>query len=190
MRIGVDIDGVLGDQVPPILKRVNVKYGTDVAKSDIRLWDQPIADTDIKTEIEEALRDSLYVATMPLMVGAREALAKLCKSHHIVVATSRPIEASQATERWLRENRLCYHEFVNSRDIAKSSLAIEVLIDDNLDNIREFALQGRLAILFSQPWNQQRSDISKLIAAGRILCANNWSHVLRLIDSLSKAESK
>jgi len=51
--IVVDVDGVLADQVTPVLENINEKFGSNYKKSDIVLWDQPlpIANTNIKIEV-------------------------------------------------------------------------------------------------------------------------------------------
>ena len=75
--IGVDIDGVLGDQVTPILREINKKYQTNYTKEDIIEWDYPIEDTDIETEINNALKDKEYILNMPVIDGAKIGMSYL-----------------------------------------------------------------------------------------------------------------
>lgn len=184
MNIGVDLDGVLGDQVPHILGLLNQKYGLKLKKSDIRMWNQPIpnTNTDIEREIERALLDTNYVLAMPVIRGAVKFLRLLSSDgHFIMVVTSRPPEADEATLKWLRKKRLIFHEFRNMQGLGKERLPVDILIDDRLENIRAFAIRNNLAILFSQPWNQDRKSLSGLIEQGRVICANGWSDVIRIL---------
>lgn len=163
MRIGVDIDGVLGEQVPHVLRRVNARYGLALRKRDIRRWDEPVGPSDIEREIEAALLDETYVLTMPLVRGAREALAALAATHSIALVTTRPEQMDSATLAWAQRKGLAFHGLENARSRGKHDVDVDVLIDDRLQNVAEFAERGRVAILFSQPWNQDREDIQHLM---------------------------
>ncbi len=184
MKIAVDVDGVLAEQVPHLLKRMREQYCIELRKKDIRLWNQPIGHTDFTTEIERALLDADFVLSMPAIRGARAALDELATQHHVVITTGRPVEASDNTLEWLRRKRLRFHEFVNTREQGKPSLAVDVLIDDHLDSAEGFALTNRLAILLSQPWNCDRASIEPLVRRRAIICAKNWSEVLGIIQKL------
>ena len=183
MNIGVDLDGVLGDQVPHILGLLNQKYGLKLKKSDIRMWNQPIpnTNTDIDREIEHALLDTNYVLTMPVIRGAVKFLRLLSSEHFIMVVTSRPPAADQPTLKWLQKKRLIFHEFRNMQGLGKERLPVDILIDDRLENISAFAIKNNVAILFSQPWNQDHKSLSELIEQGRVICANGWSDVIRIL---------
>lgn len=189
MRIAVDVDGVLADQVPHLSQWVKGKYGISIKKSDVKLWDQPIGDTDFLQEIEEALLDANFVLSMPVVRGARQALEEMGSLHCVIVATSRPIEANEATVEWLKRKALRFHKFVNTRREGKSTLAADVLIDDHLENVKDFALTKRVAILLSQPWNSNHDSIQGLVRRGAIVCARNWNKVVEIIERLDQEKT-
>jgi len=189
MRIAVDVDGVLADQVPQLSRWVTRKYGISIKKSDVKLWHQPIGDTDFLQEIEQALLDANFVLTMPLVRGARQALEKMASLHCVVVATSRPIEANESTMEWLKRNGLRFHEFLNTRKEGKSSLYADVLIDDHLESVRDFALTKGIAILLSQPWNSDHSSIEELVTSGVIVCAKNWQEIVEIVKGLREEKT-
>ncbi len=51
-RIGVDVDGVLGDQIHYILPILKTKFDVGLAFKDIVQWDLPVADSDIAVQIK------------------------------------------------------------------------------------------------------------------------------------------
>jgi 5'(3')-deoxyribonucleotidase len=59
----------------------------------------------------------------------------------------------------------------------------DVLIDDNLDNVKTFAEgnQQKLALLLSQPWNKKIQPLQKLIDAERIIVAKDWAEIRTLL---------
>lgn len=180
--VGVDVDGVLAEQVNPVLDRVRrAGKGKGLTKDDITDWYFKIDDTNIAIEIEAALRDPNFVSEMPVQPGSTGAMESLFREFHIVVATSRPVETQQATVAWLRKH-FKFHEFASTRQVGKENLGLHVLVDDNLDNAKAFARSGGPALLFSQPWNQEEDQEFKTLALARKLVrCNGWSEVLQKI---------
>jgi len=185
--VGVDVDGVLGEQVPPALERIKAKgKGKDLSKSDITDWNFRIENTNISKEIEEYLLDPTFMIEMPVVSGSTSAMQKLHKSYHVVVATNRPLETQKSTIDWLKKH-FKFHEFANTREVGKDKLGLDILIDDNLDNVKMFASSGGQALLFSQPWNQNVEDreFEEMIRTKKIIRCENWEDVLKSL-SLSK----
>ncbi|MEM3564666.1 MAG: hypothetical protein QXR19_15650 [Candidatus Jordarchaeaceae archaeon] len=181
--VGVDIDGVLGEQVEPTLERLRtIGKGKNLKKSDITDWNFAIGDTNIAIEIEKNLLDPTFVENMPVIPNAETAMKKLHEKYHVVVVTSRPPETQKSTEKWLR-NHFNFHELVNTRKVGKNCLGLDILIDDNLDNVKTFAQSGQCAILFSQPWNQNVKDkeFREMIKKGKIIRCRNWNEVMELL---------
>lgn len=181
MKIAVDVDGVIADQISPVLKRLNAKYRLIVTRADIRHWDEPIADTDIKTEIETSLLNSQFILGMNLIRGARSALVKLARKHIIIIATHRPLVSDQATQAWLHKKGIPYHHYVNTSTQGKASLSSDILIDDYAGNVVAFSARGRHAILFDQPWNADDSEVEMASKEGRVARAHGWQEVVEII---------
>jgi RHS repeat-associated protein len=53
--VGVDLDGVLGDQVSEVIRRANDKFGIGLSYEDITEWDLKIGDSSFKPLIAEAI---------------------------------------------------------------------------------------------------------------------------------------
>ena len=183
-KIAVDIDGVLADQVSLILAKLNQKYGLSLTKTDITEWDTRIADTDIKTEIENALLDPDYVLSLPVIEGSENGMRYLFENYYVTISTSRPKETEDATIKWL-SSHFEYHDFCNTSGRGKDCIVSDFLIDDYIPNIEMFVKANRTGLLFSQPWNKDRTSIQNLIARSIVYSCNNWSEVIEVLELIS-----
>lgn len=191
MQIAIDVDGVLANHVPHVLKRLQRKWGVIFQKSKVRLWNQPIPNTNttIDMEIESALNDPNYVLGMPIIPHAREGTkAILGFGHTIIIATSRPPESDPYTIEWLIKKNIPFHHFINTRVCGKLILPADILIDDRLETACEFARLKGFAILFLQPWNKKVEHRIDLVKS-RFFCAEGWSKVVEIINLLSTKRS-
>jgi hypothetical protein len=79
--LGVDLDGVLANQVVGVLPRIEANYGVVLRYEDVVHWRLPISgtgsSTDIAAEIVAAQSDREYVLSMPVHDGAQEILDEL-----------------------------------------------------------------------------------------------------------------
>lgn len=193
MRIIVDVDGVLADQVSPVLERLNERYGLSVTKEEIRRWDEPIADTDIKTEIEKSHLDPDFVRSMRPLEDACAAMKELARRYEVIIATNRAPSADAATRQWLASNGIPYAEYINTSKSGKERVSGDVLIDDYPGNVLRFAASGGVGILFEQPWNENDPSIRQAIEhgnlAGRIIRARGWRSVVEILKSLESSDS-
>ena len=99
-RIGVDVDGVLANQIDGVIPRIKERYGIAITYDEIATWNQPIGTrTDIKTEIEDAMSDPVYILGMSSHVGAQAFMQQLWPDNTIVVVTARPREARELTKK-------------------------------------------------------------------------------------------
>lgn len=183
MHLVVDVDGVLADQVPPVLDRINEKYGLGVRKKHIKRWDQAIADTDIKVEIESSLLDPEFVLGMRLIRDARRALVELAKSHHITIATNRDPSVDEFTKEWLQKKGIPFDDYVNTKKEGKGAISGHILVDDYPKNLIDFSVGGRLGILFTQPWNENDDSFGEAIKGNRLVRARGWDEVVEIIKS-------
>jgi 5'(3')-deoxyribonucleotidase len=165
--IGVDLDGVLGDQVSPILTQVSARGETLVTYDQVESWRHPVGSSDISTLIVAAQRsEPTYISDMPLHLGAREMLSALRELGEVAIVTARPPEIESQTVSWLRRNDLPYDRFYIAEEAGKSVHGCDVLVDDYSGNIEEFlASTNGYAVLVDQPWN--RTERVALLASGR-----------------------
>jgi len=184
MDIAIDVDGVLAEQVIPVLNLIEEKYGVTMQKSDIKSWDEPIPNTNsnIKIEIEESHENDQYVLSMPVIDGARSVVNELKREgHEIYIVTSRVSQSNYATERWLNKNNIKYNKFYNTNGIKKSLIKTDLLIDDYPGNISDFVSRRRYAILFLQPWNNGH----RCLESDRVFSAHEWTQIPTIINNLT-----
>jgi 5'(3')-deoxyribonucleotidase len=191
--IAVDVDGVLADHVSHILPVLKRDYGLDMAFSQIKVWDFPVGRTTFGTILRTAQKLPEFVLTTPAIRGAREAMRKLSAAFHLAIVTARPPEATDATQHWLRANGFPFDDFANLSEGTKHNTVnpCDLLIDDYKVNIVEYLrnTNGR-AILFSQPWNADHSDLEPYLAARRLRGAADWQDVLELVPQLIRPSRK
>jgi 5'(3')-deoxyribonucleotidase len=182
--VAVDMDGVLVEQVAPVLAKLKREMNVDLCKCDITDWQFPIKETNIKMEIEKAERDEQFVRTMPPIKGAIEGIQKLSGKFNIVIATSRESCTDSSSRAWLDNHSVPYGRFVNTRSEGKILNGTDILIDDYIENIRQFISNGtrnRQAILFAQPWNYDTTTIADLISSGKVRIAHSWQAILAML---------
>jgi 5' nucleotidase, deoxy (Pyrimidine), cytosolic type C protein (NT5C) len=110
---------------------------------------------------------------MPLHPGAREMMERLSLRHHVVVITARPENARDATEAWLRNNELQYHELAIATE-RRRACTRRILVDDYAGNVTEYLTNTcGTAVLVDQPWNQDREGL------------HEWAGTPRLLERLS-----
>ncbi len=192
LRVGVDVDGVLGDQITGVLPRVRQKHGVDLRYADIVHWNLPIKDSDIAKEIEEAHSDEAYVLGMRTHPYARQALELIGRRNIVVIITARFATSDEMTKRWLTSQRLVFDEYVNARVNGKGESRLDVLIDDYQGNIATFlSAGGQLAILMDQPWNRDHAELAEYQNAGRLKVVTRWREIPPIIEEfrLRKGQS-
>jgi 5'(3')-deoxyribonucleotidase/uncharacterized membrane protein len=183
IKLVVDVDGVLTDQVTPVLERINRKFGTHYTKADINHWDEPLplAHTDIKTEIENSHLEPEFILGLKPIPGAQKALADLSKYCEITIATQRAGVANKPTRQWLKNNRIPFDKYVNTGSKQKGLVDGSILIDDYSNNILDFVRQGKAAIVFTQPWNANDPVLS---GVEHIQRAGSWDDIYEMVNRL------
>lgn len=157
--VGVDVDGVLANQIEGIVPRVRARLGIQLSYDDVTEWRLRLGDSDIAKEIGLAFGDSDYVLGMPVHSGARELIDALYRSNRITLLTARPKDAKAWTLQWLDNHGFTFDELVNVTEEKKSFYRSDVLIDDYVGNIKEYLTNtSGTAILVSQPWNTRGSE--------------------------------
>jgi 5'(3')-deoxyribonucleotidase len=97
LKIAVDIDGVLADQVGAVLKVIERKYGMKCLKSDVDRAHWTFAGGELWSEIGRLLAISEYTLNLPLIEGSQKAIEQLA-DHNVFVVTARRPNAEDATK--------------------------------------------------------------------------------------------
>ena len=154
MIIICDVDEVLADMMPQVIKEYNNLYGSDITIDDIVQWELP---EDMKAIYK---RKDFFWELEPVE-GAIEGLNMLAKNHEIIIATSPSAIPSIAYEKltWLH----CFFpEFVNNAMIGgrKELLQGDVIIDDNADYLINSPCPTKICM--DRPWNRHLQERDKI----------------------------
>ena len=185
MIICVDCDNVLNNLAEKTLELYNLRSGKNIQLNDITTYSfydcLPMEDADgiIALFKEKELWDSLK----PLP-GAQIALNKLIKAgHEIYIATATDSYNFEWKVQWLAK----YYSFIPTdniiRIVNKSLLNVDMLIEDNLDNLKRGFCEP---ICLDYPWNQN-SSIDYIFDIHRI---KSWYEIEDVINNIEEENRK
>jgi 5'(3')-deoxyribonucleotidase len=183
LTVGIDLDGVLGDQIAGVLPRIKSRLGIDLTYEQITEFRLRLGSSDLADEIQLAQRDEAYLRDMPPHRGAAEIVAELRRHYAVLLITARPGAARRATERWLHLHGFEFDGVVNAEESKKSVYGADVLIDDYTGNIADFVEHTTgLGLLLDRPWNRRDRDLlHPWISGGRAVIAPSLDAVPSLI---------
>jgi 5'(3')-deoxyribonucleotidase len=183
LKIAVDIDGVLADQVGAVLKVIEKEYGVKYLKSDVDRAHWTFSGGELWSEIGRLLADPEYTLNLPLIEGSQKGIEQLTDQDVFVVTARRP-NAEGATKQWLKTHFPCLTEYYQARTGTKHNIPSDVLIDDLDMNIVEFVKSdpNRNGILFVHPWSINGTDIEDY--SDQIHYCPEWKSVVRAIQDI------
>ena len=186
--VGIDLDGVLGNQVVDVLPRIKRRLGIDLKYDDITEFRLPLRTTDLSAEIRHAQLDESYLRDMPPFDGAAAVVAELRRRYRVVLITARSPESRPATDGWLRANGFDFDDVVNAEESRKSIYGVDVLIDDYTGNVADFVEHtDGLGLLVDRPWNRRdRVAIKPWISLGRADVIPSLSEVPKRLDEYER----
>lgn len=184
--VGIDVDGVLADQIRGILPRVKHRLGITLTREEITDWALPIGETDIAKEILAAMEsDEDYPRSMRPHQGASELTRTLARDNQIKIVTARPTKVEDSTREWLDTNGLPYDDLINTKEGKKSLFGLDVLIDDYIGNLVPLLENSdAVAILVDQPWNQERDPLQQYIDEGRAFVISDLRDAIEIVEYL------
>jgi len=193
MIIGIDVDGVLADLIPAILKRTNKKYGKDMKKRDISYWDYNENGYSIFEEIKEASKDQDFIWAMK-PIETSHMMNFLSDIHYIKIVTSRFPPAKKTTFIWLTK----YFQFdevvwTHGKQKTNDYIKVNILIDDYIGNLKKFIdtadSEVLCGILYDQPWSGDRVEIKEYIDCDDIFVCKNWHEINHVIDIVRRGRT-
>ncbi|MDD1742782.1 MAG: hypothetical protein LUQ47_05550 [Methanotrichaceae archaeon] len=184
MKIAVDIDGVLADQVGAVLRVIEKEYGLKYRKSDVNRAHWTFSGREIWSEIARLLAEPEYTLDVPLIEGSQKGIEQLV-DHDVCVVTARRQNAEDATKQWLNTHFPCLTEYYHARTGTKQTIPSDVLIDDLDINILEFVKSdpNRRGILFVHPWSKNDTDIENY--SDQVHYCPEWKSVVRAICDIA-----
>lgn len=168
-KLGIDIDGVVCDILPSVVKFAHMKYRWP-SNYCVEQWNPVVNGINLSSIIDEFLSHDAYVEALPVVPGAREAIASLSKKHEITFITHRTAACGDATRRWIADN--VGHYPVIHADGSKAKCDVDMMVDDSLANCWDFIYACKTAILFDRPYNREPFPLR----------VSDWPSVLFLLD--------
>jgi 5'(3')-deoxyribonucleotidase len=186
LTVGIDLDGVLADQLAGAFPRIKERLGIDLAWNDVTEFRLPLGETDLAREIELAQLDPAYLLEMPVHSGALALVDELRLHYRVVLITARPGSALELTSAWLDARGFKFEAIIPATEEKKSVYGADVLIDDYTGNIRDFlANTDGLGVLVDRPWN--RTDRSTISAhPDHFAVAETFAAIPALITSFAR----
>jgi len=173
MRIGVDMDGIVADFTPKMIKHHNLVHNLHDPTSGYSVYDltQPwqCSYEEMVKRIHEFYRSDLFKTIQPVK-GAKTGIRHLSKKHELVLVTSRPYFIEQLSIDWLDQyfpghfKKIVHTNQITQRNKKrrkKSEICLEEKIDLMIDDALEFAVDcataGIKVLLFDAIWNQEKN---------------------------------
>lgn len=197
MKIGVDLDAVLGDIMTPLTDFHNRKYGTKHKLEDNTNYDLSLIWGCSKDEVVSRVYEFYFSPQLEQILpieGAIDGVKKLAEEHELHVITSRPYVIDKPTRKWINKHfpnqfRSIFHTNQMSKSgtprkkksEACKQLGIELIIDDHTDFVFDCVSIGIKAFLFDAPWNQAAK---KNINVVRV---KSWKEIVKRMNLVKNA---
>jgi 5'(3')-deoxyribonucleotidase len=187
LKIAVDIDGVLADQVGAVLRVIEKEYGLKYLKSDVNRAHWTFSGREIWSEIARLLADPEYTLSVPLIEGSQKGIKQLT-DHEVFVVTARRPNAEVATKQWLSTHFPCLTDYHRASTGTKHTIPSDVLVDDLDINIVEFVKSdpNRRGILFVHPWSINGTDIKNY--SNQVHYCHEWQSVVSAIHDIDSTK--
>lgn len=185
LRLAIDFDGVLFDQVPHIIRGFQELHGVDISPVESWQWnlsehpavrqagltEDQIWEVFRHLEVQEEIH-----RTRPLDPYALDVLGGWREQGLTVhIVTSRPTRARGSVELFLDHNDVPHHDLHMG---IHHKTDWDVLVDDLPINVDRAVDAGCRALLFDQPYNRDHP------AEDNPLRVQGWSHVEAVIEEV------
>lgn len=169
MKIGIDLDDVLGQFIPALIEFHNNKYGTDIKFekfNSYKFWEVWGGNMEEAIQKVYDFHKTPYFKNIKTIDGAEEVLNRLKENNELYIVTSRQEDVIKETEEWVDKNfpkifKKIYFTNQYSRSGIETTkqkvcddLDMDILIEDNLKYAEECSRPDRKIFLFDKPWNQ------------------------------------
>jgi len=186
MNLGFDIDGVISDFTQRFLEIIEKKYGAKLTDADMYSYDVNLVLGIPKDEVEEVVTETLK-SDLPLNPFAKETLDKLAsEGHSIYILTARSNALSEYTVSWLKEKGIAYKEIFHFASGTKylTTVALDLAVEDNLEEALELTKKVKHVLIFDQPWNKTK-NVKNLVKR-----VHGWRELYREIQKLAAEEGQ
>lgn len=177
MNIAIDIDEVLSETTQSIIDYHNERFGTNLKLTDFtgqKFW-QIWGGT--RQEAIDKVRDFYktdYFQDLPVVAGAKAAIAKLKEDHELHVVTGRPFHIQNETHEWIHKHfpntfkdiHMANHYAMSGESRLKSEICnehgIEAIVEDSYEYAMDCVSAERKVYLMKYPWNQHQALVPNI----------------------------
>lgn len=160
MRIGLDLDGVLGDAGDTLKARIKQQFKIDVGGLDKIGFTQFFEENDLDSKwlIKQWNDEWLWSKTVPYEENIKTAIRWQELGHEIHIITAREKDTTAlVTRAWLKKHglpieNLTFQPIMHKVDYIKSR-EISVMFEDLFFEANKIASFGIPCFLVRQPWN-------------------------------------
>lgn len=161
LKIGVDLDGTVADNLPLLTETLNAYCGRELRCEDISQYDLSGVYGISEAEFCSLMgtKEEEIISRCPLIPQAREYVELLMRDgYEVHIITARHPGYKQITEQWLRDNGVPYSglHLLNSHHKLDTcrELGISLMIEDNVHNAIQLERGGVKTILYTAPHNR------------------------------------
>jgi len=171
MLIGIDLDSVVADIMPPLIDYHNKNYGTSLVLSDYKVFELGVtwrcSREEVLSRAFNFYRSSWFDTVKPVK-GAIEGIEYLSRNCELHIITSRPNIIKEKTDKWIfkyfpKKFKTIHHTNQFSKKGGKNkseicqSLGIKMIIEDSLAFAHDCSSSDIKVLLMDMPWNQSKT---------------------------------
>jgi len=170
MKIAIDIDEVLAEQLNALVDFYKTKTGVFISKEKFHtdywpeVWGISLEEA---IKVDGEFKNSKLFNNLATVKGSVNAIKSLSEKHRLIIITSRPIKTKAKTCGWLDSNFgdsfediffSCEFHIDNESGKSKleicEGLGIGLLVEDSREYSWACAEKGIRVLLLDKPWNQ------------------------------------
>lgn len=181
LKIALDFDETLFPTIEKVLEIYNKRHDTNLELSQITTYNlHDNFSTDVADELTELFVDKdVYSSLQPYKGSVRAIKTLIEQGHEVYIATSTDVRNMEWKEQLLQK----HFPFIPKNNLIrihnKSLLNVDVVIEDNLDNLKNIFVDR---ICFSQPWNQNEGTDY----AYSIYRIHHWGEIINIINLIER----
>jgi uncharacterized protein len=187
MKIGIDMDEVIANQMQKLCEFYNLKKGKLYSEKDFHTynwWEVWGISREEAENIDKEFKNSELFNKIEPVEGAIDTITLLSKTNKLFIITSRPEKITEKTKEWVLRYLGGNIDIIHSGDFwgkKKSKLEIcrelgvELMIEDHIKYSKECAENGVKVILIDKPWNKDLNH-------DNITRVKSWKEILEVIN--------
>jgi len=186
MKIAVDVDGVLFDNIENFVTIFNRRYNTQYTKKDVTQWEFYLDWKISEEEFFEIFFKSYEMSDIFIDSNAPKYMKELNLVHKVYIVSARtnqkPAQIVEKLEHYNIKTNIHYRDLIlvaNRPNDSKKHHHYDVYVDDNPNLAKAIKeTKDRYLLLYDQPWNQSFE------CKDNIIRVYNWKEVYEIIQKL------